>query len=422
MKKRLKICHISDCLPSSHKSWGGAEQACKRLMVASVRAGIDVSVITTTADSSLTNAGIAHYTAHTMDSFLKTGFARGVKQLVLPFDPLSFVGVYKALKMVMPDVVHLHRVNELGLSVAQCAQMLGIPVVVTIYDYYFFCPKETVVDDEDRKCAVYHGMRCVACMGLAAPRFLKMLLLGLRRGVFDAFMKNISFHVLSTASAAVLEGYGIEANRIRKILQVFPLQAAVPDNNAVQKGLILYIGWIQERKGLHVLIKAMPSIIKACPDAHLLAIGSIKRDEYFAKIQSLITGSGFPERIVLAGKKDYTEVSEYMGKAQVVVIPEQWENMSPVVLVEAMSFGKPVVASDIGGIPEFVVDEESGLLAEHSSPAAFAGKVIKLLSDDSYAARMGKAARSHIAILMDEERIMRNYITLYDEAINGRNE
>lgn len=100
-----------------------------------------------------------------------------------------------------------------------------------------------------------------------------------------------------------------------------------------------------------------------------------------------------------------------------VVIPEQWENMSPVVLIEAMCHGKPVVASRIGGIPEFVEDGASGLLADPCSPSSFAGCVSSLLLDGARSSAIGAEASRRIRALMDRKTIMLKYRELYEYAI-----
>lgn len=416
----MKVVAVTDSLPNYHKTWGGAEQACLRMIEASLHEGIDVSVLTTRPDINACTGNLRFFNIPTLESYIKINAIRSLKQLGIPFDPVSFIAIHRILKRLMPDVVHVHRVNILSLSAVKSARLLNIPVVVSIYDYYYLCPRETLIDSEGRKCTKYHSMECTECMRLKGPKFLKKAFLSMRRKSFDYLLKGVYYHVLSQSSFDILDSYGVSKNMIHKILQMFPIKN-IESHSTTKRGLILYIGWIQERKGFHILLKAMPEILKSCTSAHIIAIGAINKDAYFDRIESLIKDNGLSERVSILGKKDYSEVSAYMKEANVVVIPEQWENMSPVVLVEAMNYGKAVVASNIGGIPEFVVDGENGFLADPSSPKDFAEKIIKIIDNEDTAQMFGEKARRHIQQLMDEKRIMMEYKTMYKDMVEAKN-
>lgn len=431
MNSPLRICHISDCLPRIHKSWGGAEQACLRIIEASTRAGLDVSVITTRSDMDtafctdkghktvIVPAGARWFSVPTLESFINPSVVRILSLKHFGIDPVSFVRIWGLLKVIRPDVVHIHRTVTLTLSAVKAARLLGIPVVATVYDYFNFCPKETLVDDGGKLCTKKSGRKCVDCMGLkGSARLLKRPFENVRKKLFDYLLKNVIFHVLSGSSADILKTYGIGEQRIRRILQIFPL-GDLACSKGFKKGLLLYIGWIQERKGIHIVLEAMPEILRHVPFAHVVAIGAINYDPYFDRIKNLIDTHGLAQKVSLFGKREYSEVAVWMREANVVVIPEQWENMSPVVLVEAMCYGRPVVASRLGGIPEFLEDEETGFLADPSSSRDFAAKITRILNDDSLALRFGERACARITGLINEGELMKNYIAMYEDVLAG---
>lgn len=414
MSDSLRICHVSDTLPGLHNSWGGAEQACLRVVQALAQRGVDISAITTRPDlKNVTINGISDlFFVSTVETATGIGAFRSLKQLTFPFDPVSYIEVRKVLRKTRPDVVHLHRINMISLSAALCARKMGIPVVASIYDYYYFCPRETAVDGDGAACTTYHSRVCVECMDIRGPGFLKRSFLAARRACFDNLLKGVNFHVLSQSSLNILKTYGIDEGRIEKILQVFPMTRD-DEPSRTRKGLITYIGWIQERKGFHILLEAMPEIIRTCPEARLTAIGAYNNDAYFDRVRNLIDQKGLAGRVEMLGKRDHAEVTRYVKESNVVVIPEQWDNMSPVVLVEAMSHGKPVVASNIGGIPEFVEDGKSGLLAEPSSSEDFAGKISKVLADEAFSEEISRSAKNHIRKILDEKVIIKDYMNMY---------
>lgn len=416
-----KVCHISDALPGTHKSWGGAEQACLRLIEASNRNGIDVSVITTKPDTAIFPSGAKFFISETLDSYVNPALIKKLSLKHLGFDPVAFFQVYRTLKKISPDVVHVHRIVFLTTAAVAAARLLRIPVVASIYDYFYFCPKETLTRKNGERCTGRHEKNCAACMELEPLHgFLKMPFIKIRGRLFDYFLRDAVFHVLSRSSRSILMDCEVDAGRIYRILQIFPLKNQKKASE-IKQGLILYVGWVQERKGLHILLEAMPEIIKECPKAYLVAIGEINKDAYFDRIQALIRDNSLEDRISLVGRKDYSVVTEYMNEANVVAIPEQWENMSPVVLIEAMSYGKAVVASNIGGIPEYMIDQETGLLANAAAPGDFSSGIISIINNKDAAIRLGAKARQHILQLMNEEKIMGEYKAMYEMMAGGEN-
>jgi glycosyltransferase involved in cell wall biosynthesis len=418
MDRKLKVCHVSDFLPKIHSFWGGAEQACLRLIEASRRSGIDVSVITTKPDTQINHTDFLYFSNPTLDTYFGNRILNSLSLKHFGFDPVSFFYIKRILKKLKPDVVHVHRIVLLTASPVIAARSLGIPVIASIYDYFFFCPKETLVNRKGQLCSVNSKDNCVECMDITGIKGLVVMPFSkVRKKIFNYLFRDVDYHVLSSSSHNILSACGIDDRKIHKIPQIFTLKNK-EGSSQTERGLILYIGWIQERKGLHILIEALPEILSRFPDAYLIAIGAINKDAYFDKIQKMISEKGLTEKVNLLGKLDYAEVSVYMDKANVVIIPEQWNNMSPVVLVEAMSMGKPVVASNIGGIPEFVDGGINGLLAEASSQHDFAQKISDILTNKDLAQSLGINARQCITKRLDERELMKSYRKLYEGVLN----
>ena len=106
--------------------------------------------------------------------------------------------------------------------------------------------------------------------------------------------------------------------------------------------------------------------------------------------------------------------------AFLVVIPEQWENMAPVILTESMAGAKCVLASRVGGIPEFVEEYKTGLLAERDDPAEFASRIEWAMEHPEQVEAMGAAARARAQEAFDPESINEEFLSLYDSLVSGR--
>jgi glycosyltransferase involved in cell wall biosynthesis len=153
--------------------------------------------------------------------------------------------------------------------------------------------------------------------------------------------------------------------------------------------LLLFFGFIRPYKGLNVLLEALPAIQAQMP-VHLLAVGEIwgASEEYRAQIQRL----GISDHVTLIDEYVPDEhLGRYFGAADVVVLPYVSATQSGVVQL-AFGYGLPVIASRVGGLPDVVRHEETGLLVPPNDPVALAAAIVRFFRDD-----MGPWMRANIA-------------------------
>ena len=176
--------------------------------------------------------------------------------------------------------------------------------------------------------------------------------------------------------------------------------------------VLLFFGQIKRVKGLDTLLQAMPEVIAAHPDAKLLIAGQVWKDSW-DRYQSLIDelGLGAHTRARIAYIPD-EEVEAYYRAADVVVLPYRRIYQSGVLLM-AWSFGRPVVASDVGGLGESVRDHETGLLVPPGEPRALAGAINELLADRALSEAMGAAGRRMVEQEFAWDRIAQRTAALY---------
>jgi glycosyltransferase involved in cell wall biosynthesis len=183
--------------------------------------------------------------------------------------------------------------------------------------------------------------------------------------------------------------FHVPYGKIEIIHSLFPDPPYDPSRPRERK--LVYIGRMNPSKGLDVLLNALVRVKDACPDIIVEFVGDGPlRGEFEAMAGSL--GIGGLCRFV--GAVPIETVYERMATAVLQVTPSYHEAFGNV-NVEGHSVGLPVVASDVGGISEVVLDGETGILVPSGDPDALAEGIIKLLQDDDMRHRFGRAARAH---------------------------
>ncbi len=152
---------------------------------------------------------------------------------------------------------------------------------------------------------------------------------------------------------------------------------------------ITCVARLAPQKGHMDLLDAMARIVGEVPEARLLLAGEGPlRGELEGRAKQL----GLNGQVLFLGRVERTELSNLLDQTDVCVLPSYWEGL-PVALIEAMSAGKPIVASNVGGNPELVADGENGLLVPPSNPRALAEALIRLALSPDVRRGMGEASR-----------------------------
>lgn len=150
--------------------------------------------------------------------------------------------------------------------------------------------------------------------------------------------------------------------------------------------IIIFVGSLRPVKGVKYLIKAMKIVRQKEPNARLILIGNGEEKQDLVKL----TGDlNLGNLITFVGQIPNEKVPEYMAASNVFVLPSLSEGF-PLVSLEAMACGLPIVVSRVCGLPEIVEDGKNGFLVESGNPEQIAEKVLLLLEDDELRERMSR--------------------------------
>jgi glycosyltransferase involved in cell wall biosynthesis len=185
----------------------------------------------------------------------------------------------------------------------------------------------------------------------------------------------------------------------------------LPDEYGMEPGsqIVGVVARLEPEKGHPTLFDAWPTVLRAVPDSYLLVVGEgSRRDALEAQAREL----RIAHRVVFTGRRD--DVPAVTAALDVAVLPSYREAQGLTIL-EAMALSRPVVASDVGGIPEMIQDGKTGLLVPPHDPEALAAAIIRLLTNHPLADTLGRAGHDLVHDRFCIELMVRAIEGIYDE-------
>lgn len=164
---------------------------------------------------------------------------------------------------------------------------------------------------------------------------------------------------------------------------------------------------LEEQKGISNLIKAMPSILEVCPDLVLLVAG---RGSLESALKELATDLGVAKSVYFIGPRK--DIPVFLKTLDLYVLPSHFEGL-PMVLLEAMAAGCPIVATDVGGNSTAIRNGENGILVEPNNPKMLAEAILKVLGDYSLRQSFIHNGHKRFDELFSVEKMAHKYQELY---------
>ena len=194
-----------------------------------------------------------------------------------------------------------------------------------------------------------------------------------------------------------------------------PIPISYKEKNELK---VLFVGRLDRLKGAHIFVEAIPIISKEMPDTSFILIGrdtntGPNNSSMRTYLENLIPNN-IKERVSFFGNVERDILIDYYRGSDVCVVPSFYENF-PNTVMEAMSCGKAVVASNTGGIPEVIEDAISGLLVKTGDAKDLAEKVIMLLKKRDMRENIGINARKRIESLYSKASVSKNVEEVYAE-------
>ncbi len=189
--------------------------------------------------------------------------------------------------------------------------------------------------------------------------------------------------------------------------------------------LIFFAGRLEERKGIHYLVDAIPQVLAKVPAAKFVIVGADTKTgpgktSVLAELHRRLSVSGCAASVQFVNHVPLAEMPSYYRSADICVVPSLYEN-APYTVLEAQSTGKPVIGTSAGGSPEYVAHDETGLVVPPRDSNALAEAIIDLALNKEKREAMAKRARERSLTHFDREIIAQHAIASYEFAIEQYN-
>ncbi len=321
-----------------------------------------------------------------------------------------------------PDVVHAHLLHtHIGYHALTQAAQAGAGVVFTAHDVMTFCYQ---------KLTCFHGgeahggslndvqaraSKCVPCQRL---RFRP----GRNRRIRSVLERDVHrLTVVSDALGEVLRANGLRVDRTvhnalsfgrsvdPEVLQTFRIRYDLDGKLVLALG-----GRLHEQKGVGKLLEMLKLLQSRFPNLRLLLMG--KRDVYDLEFKQRAMELGVQRMVVGTGWLEGKELAAAYAATDVFVTPSLCFDTFGMVNLEAMEFGRPVVATSMGGSREVVLHGKTGLIANPFDVPAYAECIATLLDDSDLRQRMGRAGRERLESHFGIERLHAEFLEEYESA------
>lgn len=326
------------------------------------------------------------------------------------------VDLERQIADIKPDLVYIHRLS--GIQPIEILARCGVPAIRFFHDHKLFCLREHKYTPlGHRVCVKPIGLRCYPCLGFLTkssnwPGVRLRRVSSLQREQ-RSNKKLDGFVVASRYMADHIAAHGFDSAKIHTI----PLYSPIPKINlAIQRegDLLLFVGQFVRGKGLDVLLRALE---KVKLPIRLAAAGTGRQEGEF---RSLARGLGIESRVQFLGKINSEQLSEYYQRATCLVFPSRAPETFGLSGTEAMSYGLPVIASNVGGINQWLEHEKTGFLVPPSDERELAIAIDRVIGNPEIAQKFGQLALERYQSLYRPEVYIERLVGLFDTILKRK--
>jgi len=297
---------------------------------------------------------------------------------------------HRLLSSVNVDIIHAHNIyGRLTSSIVDAAKIMKKPIVLTLHDYKLVCPSYLMLN---------HGTTCEKCKGAHyyhcfvtrchRDSFVASFIYSLESYFNSVLRKYDWIRYLICPSNFIKEKFiemGMPEDKLKIVYNLLDCTDFAPNYDGGK--YLLYAGKLTKEKGVMTLLKAVTGL-----DLSLKIVGDGPlRSEYEGYVRENQLNN-----VTFEGFKSGEELKSYFRYAAFHIVPSEWYENAPMTVIEAFAYGKPVIGGRIGGIPEMVLEGETGFLFTPGDHDELREKISYLAYNPSKIAEMGRKARKRV--------------------------
>ncbi len=323
----------------------------------------------------------------------------------------------RLLEAEKPDIVFvLQQMNTLSPSIFRAAKKAEVPVIHRLSDFNMICPRYDCLRD-GKPCTdcingnYSHAVRHACVKGSKAASIIRSASMKFH-SIFRLFGSISRFVAPAAFTCKLLEKSGIPKE---KLVHLPTFIDASKYEVSEEKGKhFLFLGRLSPEKGVEDLIKALP-LMKA-KDAKVVLAGG-RSESYAAELDALVSKLLLEDRVEFLGFAKGDKLKQAIADSIAIVLPAVWYENMPNAVLEAYAYGKPVIVSDIGSLPEMVEDGVTGYMCKPNEPSSLAEMMDKMVEVPDKCIEMGRAARRRCEEMYSPDKYYKKIEALFQSVL-----
>ena len=300
-------------------------------------------------------------------------FSKGSKNFSAIFRLKSIVKIICQLK---PDICHIHATSQFSFITYLLFRLYRIPAIVTVHGLIHI--------EKQNAWRKQHSLK----------NLIKYCTQSLTEFIFLSICRTVIVDTQYVADA-------IKLYKKQGKIMGMPVCNVIPQGvndvffqleNESKSKYLLSVGAISKRKGHLLLVDAMEKVRFQFPDFSLTIVGALSDKLYYQSMQNSIKEKGLEHTVQIYPNALFENILNFYKKAEIFVLHSEEESQG-IVFCEAMAAGKPIVATNVGGVPWVIENKVNGLLSDFGDVDTFVNNIISLLENENLRRKMEEANR-----------------------------
>ena len=295
------------------------------------------------------------------------------------------------ISKISPDVVHIHLISKFPLAIYNTNILKRIPVIQTLHGPNLFCATSWGGLKDSSKCDQGIDLKCY--LNRCSPLSHTLIYWQLKMRYWSTISKHIDvFHCPSKQIRTTAKKLGLK-NCLYIPLGIDKVFEEEPIRTTLNRPTLLYVGTLAIQKGVQFLIPALKIIKQKIPNVLLRIAGT---GPLLNKINEEVRNFNLEKNVEILGFVEHSKIRTLYLSSDVFIMPSIWQEQFGLVGPEALACKTPCIATNVGGIPEWLKDNENGLLISPQSANEIASASIKLLLDNELRLQLGEEGRKFV--------------------------